>query len=82
MNGWRTRARERGAKFMSTSCSYATAALELAREGRWTVAYFLLERAVRCAPVHLLEDYLTLMLRARALASRNMFAMHGAVGLA
>jgi hypothetical protein len=67
---------------MLNSFTYATAALELAREGRWSVAYWLLERAVRSAPVHLLEEYLELMLRARALASREMLLGVPSVGLA
>ena len=70
---------------MASSCSsvtYATAALDLAREGRWSVAYWLLERAVRSAPVHLLEEYLQLMSRARALAARDMLMMTRPMGLA
>lgn len=66
----------------TSSCTYATAALELAREGRWNVAYWLLERAVRSAPVHLLEEYLQLMARARALAAREMLMMTRPMGLA
>ncbi len=67
---------------MLSSCTYATAALDLAREGRWSVAYWLLERAVRSAPVHLLEEYLQLMIRARALAARDMLLMTRPMGLA
>jgi hypothetical protein len=67
---------------MLNSHTYATAALELAREGRWSVAYWLLERAVRAAPVHLLEEYLQLMIRARALAAKDMLLMTRPMGLA
>ena len=67
---------------MMSSLTYATAALELAQEGRWAVAYWLLERAVRSAPVHLLEEYLHLMVRARALAARDMMLVMRPVGLA
>lgn len=65
-----------------SSCTYASAALDLAREGRWSVAYWLLERAVRSAPVHLIEEYLQLMIRARALAAKDMLVMTRPMGLA
>jgi hypothetical protein len=67
---------------MPNSITYATAALDLARQGRWNVAHWLLEHAVRSAPVHLLEEYLTLMSRARQLAAREMLVMTRPMGLA